>query len=326
MASSSVSPATKRRAKPYRIPRRATELVTLRLVESQKMKLRTSTGPPQKHDGRGYEGRDFASMRERTEHNSLDVWKFQRGNDSARPVDRHNFRHRAGLVYQCTRICRPSRRAGDHMNLQQRRAPQSHWIYRTLRSFLAAALSFACVTSFNVDLSSVAEAKEKKPKQDPALKGLPIKELSTDEAILHALNRLGYGPRPGDVERVRQMGLAKWIDQQLNPNSIDDKALTARLENFPTLTMSPSRLLEALPQPKQAEKQAERRAQAEQRPANSVTPPVANATESTSDQASDGSGTGLRPAREMNEAANASTDESAPSPMKATSPVDAFAA
>jgi len=208
------------------------------------------------------------------------------------------------------------------MNPLQRRAPQSHWIYRTPRSFLAAALSFACVTSFNVDLSSVAEAKEKKPKQDPVLKGLPIKELSADEAILHALNRLGYGPRPGDVERVRQMGLAKWIDQQLNPNSIDDKAPTARLENFPTLTMSTSRLLEEYPQPKQAEKQAERRAQAEQRLANSVTPPVANTTESTSDQASDGSGTGLRPAREMNEAANASTDESAPSPMKATSPAN----
>ena len=152
------------------------------------------------------------------------------------------------------------------MNLQQHRTPQSLWFYRTPQSFLAAALSFACVMSFSVDLSSVAQAREKKPKQDPVLKGLPIKELSTDEAILHALNRLGYGPRPGDVERVRQMGLAKWIEQQLNPNSIDDKALTARLENYPTLAMSTSRLLEEYPQPKQAEKQAERRAQAEQRP------------------------------------------------------------
>jgi uncharacterized protein (DUF1800 family) len=161
------------------------------------------------------------------------------------------------------------------MNLQQRRAPQSHWIYRTPRSFLAAALSLACVTSFNVDLSSVAEAREKKPKQDPVLKGLPIKELSTDEAILHALNRLGYGPRPGDVERVRQMGLAKWIEQQLNPNSIDDRALTARLENFPTLTMSTSRLLEEYPQPKQAEKQAARQAQTEQRRSDAAATTIA---------------------------------------------------
>ena len=151
------------------------------------------------------------------------------------------------------------------MNLQQRRTPQSHWIYRTTQSFLATVLSFACVISFSVDLSFVAEAREKKPKQDPVLKGMPIKELSTDEAILHALNRLGYGPRPGDFEHVRQMGLAKWIEQQLNPNSIDDKALTARLANFPTLTMSTSRLLEEYPQPKQAEKQAARQAQTEQR-------------------------------------------------------------
>src|SRR5258708_6352140 len=161
------------------------------------------------------------------------------------------------------------------MNLQQRRAPQSHWIYRTPRSFLAAALSLACVTSFNVDLSSVAEAREKKPKQDPVLKGLRSRELATDEAILHALNRLGYGPRPGDVERVRQMGLAKWIEQQLNPNSIDDRALTARLENFPTLTMSTSRLLEEYPQPKQAEKQAAKQAQAEQRGSDAAATTIA---------------------------------------------------
>src|SRR4029077_8414309 len=107
-----------------------------------------------------------------------------------------------------------------------------------------------------------AGAKDKKPKQDPALKNLPITELSADEAIFHALNRLAYGPRPGDVERVRQMGLAKWIDQQLNPNSIDDKALEARLENYPTLRMSTAKLIGEYPQPKQAEKQAEKKTQA----------------------------------------------------------------
>ena len=48
------------------------------------------------------------------------------------------------------------------------------------------------------------------------LQGLPITDLNESEAILHALNRLTYGPRPGDLEAVRQMGLAKWIDLQLN--------------------------------------------------------------------------------------------------------------
>ena len=73
---------------------------------------------------------------------------------------------------------------------------------------------------------------DKKPKQDAAVKGLPITELSGDEAIFHALNRLAYGPRPGDMERLRQMGLAKWIEQQLNPNAMDDRAVEARLEQF----------------------------------------------------------------------------------------------
>jgi uncharacterized protein (DUF1800 family) len=171
------------------------------------------------------------------------------------------------------------------MNLQQRRTVQSHWICRTLRSLLAAVLSLACAVYCNFDLSSIAEAKDKKPKQDPVLKGLPIAELSTDEAILHALNRLGYGPRPGDVERVRQMGLAKWIEQQLNPNSIDDRSLTARLENFPTLTMSASRLLEEFPQPKQAEKQAARQAQTEQRRSGAAAPLAAPSAPSDSNAA-----------------------------------------
>src|SRR6267142_4918800 len=104
--------------------------------------------------------------------------------------------------------------------------------------------------------------KDKKAKTDVALKGLPITELSADEAILHALNRLAYGPRPGDVERVRQMGLAKWIEQQLNPNSIDDKAMEARLQDYPTLRLSTAKLIDEYPQPKQAEKQAEKQAQA----------------------------------------------------------------
>src|SRR4029077_16175323 len=110
-----------------------------------------------------------------------------------------------------------------------------------------------------------AAAKDKKPKQDAALKGLPITELSADEAILHALNRLAYGPRPGDVERVRQMGLAKWIEQQLNPNSIDDRALDARLANYPTRPRSTAKLIDEYPQPKQAEKQAEKKALAQER-------------------------------------------------------------
>jgi uncharacterized protein (DUF1800 family) len=140
------------------------------------------------------------------------------------------------------------------------------------KSLLSVLLSIAFVTPNGIPWIAPAEAavpaadnghgsavplhKDKKAKQDAALKGLPITELSTDEAILHALNRLAYGPRPGDVERVRQMGLAKWIEQQLNPNAVDDREVEARLEQFPTLGMSTAKLLAEYPQPKQQEEQA----------------------------------------------------------------------
>ena len=150
------------------------------------------------------------------------------------------------------------------------------WFAATPKSFLALLLACSCVP-LGVEFPGVAATpagKEKKPKPDPALKGLPINELSPDEAILHALNRLAYGPRPGDVLRVRRMGLAKWIEQQLNPNSIDDKAVEARLEDYQTLGMSTAKLIAEYPQPKpavvQAERQARERVQEEQRRADAA--------------------------------------------------------
>jgi uncharacterized protein (DUF1800 family) len=56
-----------------------------------------------------------------------------------------------------------------------------------------------------------------------------------DEATLtHVLNRLTFGPRPGDVDKVRAIGLASWIDQQLYPERIDDSAAVALLPPLET--------------------------------------------------------------------------------------------
>src|SRR5580700_830164 len=91
---------------------------------------------------------------------------------------------------------------------------------------------------------------------DKKFKGKPpITELTEDEAILHAMNRLAYGPRPGDVEQVRRAGLEKWIEQQLHPETINDADLNLRLERYPTLAMSSKRLLEEFPHPDQNAKQ-----------------------------------------------------------------------
>jgi uncharacterized protein (DUF1800 family) len=75
--------------------------------------------------------------------------------------------------------------------------------------------------------------------------------LSEDQQITHTLNRLGYGPRPGDVERVRQMGLAQWIERQLEPGRISDARVEAALQAFPTLTMAVPDLVRTYPEPDQ---------------------------------------------------------------------------
>src|SRR2546423_10024374 len=52
--------------------------------------------------------------------------------------------------------------------------------------------------------------------------------LSEEQHIMHALNRLGYGARPGDVQQVKAMGLDNYIRQQLDPGQIDDSAAEAK--------------------------------------------------------------------------------------------------
>jgi len=64
---------------------------------------------------------------------------------------------------------------------------------------------------------------------------------------LHALNRLTFGPRPGDIQRVMSLGVDQWIDQQLHPDKIDDSALDVRLQPFRTLHMSTRELAESFP-------------------------------------------------------------------------------
>jgi len=80
-------------------------------------------------------------------------------------------------------------------------------------------------------------------------KNAEIGTMPSDKRALHALNRLTFGPRPGDVERVQKMGVERWIELQLNPEKIDDSALEARLAPFRTLQMSTREIVENFPPP-----------------------------------------------------------------------------
>ena len=74
-------------------------------------------------------------------------------------------------------------------------------------------------------------------------------QMDEHKRALHALNRLTFGPKPGDIDRVAAMGVDKWIDQQLHPEKIDDAAVEARLAPLRTLKMDTHEIVENFPPP-----------------------------------------------------------------------------
>jgi uncharacterized protein (DUF1800 family) len=77
--------------------------------------------------------------------------------------------------------------------------------------------------------------------------------------IVHALNRLSFGPRPGDVERVAKLGLEKWIELQLQPERISEPDLARRLEPFATQRLATATLVRKYDLPVEARRELQRR-------------------------------------------------------------------
>lgn len=77
--------------------------------------------------------------------------------------------------------------------------------------------------------------------------------LTADQKILHLLNRISFGPRPGDIARIKQMTVDRFIDEQLHPETIDDSDLEKRLAILPTQRMTSAELYQFYPPPQVAE-------------------------------------------------------------------------
>jgi uncharacterized protein (DUF1800 family) len=130
------------------------------------------------------------------------------------------------------------------------------WKTRKLRYSVAvrvaAWVSIAALLSGT--FAAGAGAQRAKSQSSPA-----TKSLTEDQRILHVLNRLGFGARPGDIERVKSIGLDNYINQQLNPEKINDAVADAKVRNLPTLSMTTAELYEKYPQPGQLIRQLQRR-------------------------------------------------------------------
>ena len=84
----------------------------------------------------------------------------------------------------------------------------------------------------------------------PPLEPLPYADagLTEREAAAHLLNRFTYGARPGDVDRVVEMGLERWLDRQLKAD-FSDKKLNKKLDPFQALDLSVTEIAETYPAP-----------------------------------------------------------------------------
>src|SRR5580698_4087777 len=82
--------------------------------------------------------------------------------------------------------------------------------------------------------------------------------LTHQQKTVHALNRLTFGPRPGDEQAVNKMGLEAWFERQLHPETIDDSAFDARLDQFPALKLSQAEMMRRYPTPQMIRQMAKR--------------------------------------------------------------------
>ena len=87
-----------------------------------------------------------------------------------------------------------------------------------------------------------------------------VPKTADTATIAHVLNRIGYGPAPGDIEKVRAMTLPAYIEQQLHPERIPDEALKARLAAYPTIALSTAEIARNYLQPAEELRRQEKRA------------------------------------------------------------------
>jgi uncharacterized protein (DUF1800 family) len=98
-----------------------------------------------------------------------------------------------------------------------------------------------------------------------------------DRTIIHVLNRLGFGARPDDIERVRRIGVQAYIEEQLHPERIPDASMASRLAGFSTLEMSSGEIAERFVQPAMAARREQQQQSVQQ--GDTAPPPMRSAAQ-----------------------------------------------
>jgi len=135
----------------------------------------------------------------------------------------------------------------------------------SLRSLAAALLSLQLAAPAGLLAQQPAPAMQDSmapPTEtlQPRAAAPQIAQIPKDQRLMLVLDRFTYGPRPGDLQRLRTMGLQAWFNQQLNPSTIDDSALEARLAAYPAMQLPLDKLMELYPNNEQIRASLDHRA------------------------------------------------------------------
>jgi uncharacterized protein (DUF1800 family) len=124
-----------------------------------------------------------------------------------------------------------------------------------------------------VAVATIAARPAQQPALQPAQQPAQQSTLLPEQQAQHALSRLAFGPRPGDIAKVRAMGVDKWIDQQLHPEKIDDRAISDALARYSALDAKTSDIATAYREAQRARREAQRGMPADSMNPNQQPPP-----------------------------------------------------
>ena len=136
--------------------------------------------------------------------------------------------------------------------------------------------ALAVMTDVGVNAGAAQEPRDRVPIAQVCTPRAPC----DDKTLAHVLGRVTFGVRAGDVERLQRIGVTEFIDQQLHPERIDDRAFEARLQKLETLNLSTREIAEEYFLPARQARQERKREQAAQStspPGDTQNPPAPNA-------------------------------------------------
>jgi uncharacterized protein (DUF1800 family) len=121
-----------------------------------------------------------------------------------------------------------------------------------MKRFLLAAFALSATMAVGpAAISATGSDPKSATGSDPksATGSVPKSVPDSDPVVVHVLNRIAFGARPGDVERVQKLGLERYIDEQLHPERIADADMAGRLKDLTTVGLRSREIQEMYERP-----------------------------------------------------------------------------